>query len=680
MTTQAAYNEDFYAHQMDASRTSARVVLRTLFELYRPESVIDVGCGTGSWLAECQAAGVDDVIGFDGAHVMPHLLQIPRERFLPTDLSHSFEGKLPRRFDLAISVEVAEHISQSGAEQFIRSLTSYADVVLFSAAMPYQGGTHHVNENWVEYWALQFQKLGYSAVDCIRDKVWHDPKVEWWYRQNVIVFVKDTVRGELFPGFPFAPPRSLVHPEMFLHAIQRGKREDLAFRDVDYHRRLGEAVSSGRVLREEELVAYSLLHEVSFEKAREVEPPPPIDRPRAIRRDDLGQARWEYGRAVLGPILHHFCDRLRLYFAAYPADDSVVLYVARGGLRLGYLYRRFLEQNGLEEPIEQKAFGTSRLATAKGCLTRDFELAGRVITREFAGQTMRSMLAAVMPEVALDLPDATATLPVTLEHFQAIFSSQTTWGAAVREYFERQARHLDAYIEGLSGGRKNLLLVDTGWAGNTQAMLMRVYPQFNWFGLYFARWDYRGENPPHFSHVVGVSVEGTRYEKARPATAIFYYHHIIEDPLEPACASVECYVADPLTGEARPNVEASAESVAPGDEDDLFAGIVAYFDQTSQKDHIAIANRAREAYERLAADILHPSRRTAEILEVRHRSADFGKSEHNPVLLHGGSASLRARMHRVRTALWKQGQLALEFPRLSPAATRLFNRVKDAKP
>lgn len=680
MTTQAAYNEDFYAHQMDASRTSARVVLRTLFELYRPTSVIDVGCGTGSWLAECRAAGVEDVIGLDGGHVMPHLLQIPRERFLPTDLSHSFEGKLPRRFDLAISVEVAEHIPQSGAEQFIRSMTSYADVVLFSAAIPYQGGTHHVNENWVEYWALQFQKVGYSAVDCIRDKVWHDTRVEWWYRQNVIVFVKDTVRAELFPGFPYAPPRSLVHPEMFLHAIQRGKREDLAFRDVDYHRRLGEAVSSGTTVREDELVAYSLLHEVSFAKAPEPESPQQVERAPEVRRDELGQARWEYGRAVLGPILHHFCDRLRLYLAAYRSDDSVVLYVARGGLRLGHLYSQFRAQHGLDEPIEQKAFGTSRLATAKGCLTRDFDLAGRVIVREFAGQTMKSMLAAVMPEVSLDLPEATATLPVTHENFQTLFSSQTAWGAALREYFERQARHLDAYIEALAGGRKNLLLVDTGWAGNTQAMLMRAYPQYNWFGLYFGRWDYRGENPSHFSHVVGISVEGTRYDKARPETAIFYYHHIIEDPLEPACASVECYVADPTTGEARPNVEVSAESVAPGDRDDFFAGIVAYFDQTTEQDHIAIANRAREAFQRLSSDILHPSRRTAEILEVRHRSADFGKSEHNPVLLRGGSRSLRARLQRVQGALWKQGQLALEFPRLSPATTRLFNRVKDAKP
>ena len=93
-----------------------------------------------------------------------------------------------RRYDLAISIEVAEHIEPGNAEEFVRLLTGLSDTVLFSAAIPGQGGTGHVNEQWPEYWAALFRASGYGAMDCLRTKIWDDAQIPFWYRQNCLIF------------------------------------------------------------------------------------------------------------------------------------------------------------------------------------------------------------------------------------------------------------------------------------------------------------------------------------------------------------------------------------------------------------------------------------------------------------------------------------------------------------
>ncbi len=95
---------------------------------------------------------------------------------------------LPRRFDLACSLEVAEHLPQAAAEDFVRLLVAAAPVVLFGAAIPGQGGPGHVNEQRQSWWAAKFARHGYVAVDCIRPAVWHVPDVEWYYAQNILVY------------------------------------------------------------------------------------------------------------------------------------------------------------------------------------------------------------------------------------------------------------------------------------------------------------------------------------------------------------------------------------------------------------------------------------------------------------------------------------------------------------
>ena len=87
-------------------------------------------------------------------------------------------------------------------ERFVADLVALAPVVLFSAAIPGQGGTDHINEQWQDYWARLFAKHDYVALDFLRLKFWNDSRIEWWYRQNIILYVRRD-RVEADPRFRF---------------------------------------------------------------------------------------------------------------------------------------------------------------------------------------------------------------------------------------------------------------------------------------------------------------------------------------------------------------------------------------------------------------------------------------------------------------------------------------------
>lgn len=183
----SAYGEWFYAGQQDGSRRSAERVLPLVFDLVRPASVVDVGCGTGSWLATAQHLGVDEILGVDGPWVSPEALHIPPQCFMKQDLSSPL--RLDRRFDLAMCMEAAEHFDESRADSLVADLCAMSDVVLFSAAIPGQTGTDHRNEQWPPYWRERFEQWGYELVDCLRTRLWDDHAIEPWYAQNALLYV-----------------------------------------------------------------------------------------------------------------------------------------------------------------------------------------------------------------------------------------------------------------------------------------------------------------------------------------------------------------------------------------------------------------------------------------------------------------------------------------------------------
>jgi SAM-dependent methyltransferase len=214
-----------------SGRRSARIVVPHVMDVLAPRSVVDVGCGTGTWLAAFREAGVEDVLGIDGEHMTPELLEIPADRYLAKDLAG--EWSVDRTFDLAVSLEVAEHLPPTAAEGFVSRLTALAPAVLFSAAIPLQGGGDHPNEQWPRYWADLFERRGHVLVDWIRPRVWENDDVEIWYAQNTVMFATTEcmdAHPELAREYELrrGSPLSIVHPRLYL----------------DHHYRLSEAMKN----------------------------------------------------------------------------------------------------------------------------------------------------------------------------------------------------------------------------------------------------------------------------------------------------------------------------------------------------------------------------------------------------------------------------------------------------
>ena len=180
------YSREFFARHADRSARSAGVVVPLVLSLFPVRSVVDVGCGVGPWAAEFLSQGVEDVWGIDGEYVDLSRLRIPPGRFLARDLTQLLQ--LDRTFDLAVCLEVAEHLPKSRASGLVADLTSLAPCVLFSAAVPGQGGVHHLNEQYLSYWIDLFQGRGYQGIDAVRPWVLGNKSVQWFYQQNIVVF------------------------------------------------------------------------------------------------------------------------------------------------------------------------------------------------------------------------------------------------------------------------------------------------------------------------------------------------------------------------------------------------------------------------------------------------------------------------------------------------------------
>jgi FkbM family methyltransferase len=212
------YDDAFYDDLAGDVQSAADVVVPLVLGMLGAGSVLDVGCGRGTWLAAFRRRGVDDVVGVDGPHVHASDLEIPADRFVAHDLSRPLD--LGRTFDLVVSLEVAEHLDPDHEAQFVDSLVAHGPAVLFSAAIPHQGGAGHVNEQWPSHWARLFEARGYAPLDVVRPAVWTDERVPFWYAQNTVLYVaREQLRSR--PGLADAavePGRllDLVHPGLYL--------------------------------------------------------------------------------------------------------------------------------------------------------------------------------------------------------------------------------------------------------------------------------------------------------------------------------------------------------------------------------------------------------------------------------------------------------------------------------
>lgn len=184
-----AYNDEFFTYIEKGARRSAQLIVPLLANFFNVSSVLDVGCGRGIWLREWHNNGISDIVGLDGAYVDEAELAIPPERFVKCDLSQPFA--LQRRFGLVQSLEVAEHIIESCADVFVANLTAHGDIIVFSAAVPGQGGEFHVNEQPYGYWRDKFAAKGFRTFDWLRPRICRQNTIEPWYRYNTLIFARN---------------------------------------------------------------------------------------------------------------------------------------------------------------------------------------------------------------------------------------------------------------------------------------------------------------------------------------------------------------------------------------------------------------------------------------------------------------------------------------------------------
>jgi len=243
METQSMHNypQEFYNNIRDWSIHSARVIVPRVISQLHPQSVVDVGCGDGTWLSVFADFGVAKILGLDGAYMLDRDLKIPRETFLACDLNNP--PALDQRFGLAVCLEVGEHVPELSAEGLTRYLTSISDFVLFSAAVPQQTGENHLNCQWQDYWREKFEGIGYLPITTLRQQIWQEKDVPFFYKQNIALYVKkETLEND--PALvqelqlSLAAPFSVIHPDYYLEVMRylaEAKQERTFAQTLAYH-------------------------------------------------------------------------------------------------------------------------------------------------------------------------------------------------------------------------------------------------------------------------------------------------------------------------------------------------------------------------------------------------------------------------------------------------------------
>lgn len=167
---------------------SEKIILSLIMKSFKVETMVDFGCAVGRWCREGKNLGMAEVLGIDGYYVDSEALVIDKNEFLAADLGECIE--LNKKYDLAVSLEVAEHLPEEMSDTFVDNLARASNLILFSAAVVGQGGDFHVNEQPLSYWKEKFRKRGYHMLDCLRPLIWNNNEVLPMYRQNCVIFSK----------------------------------------------------------------------------------------------------------------------------------------------------------------------------------------------------------------------------------------------------------------------------------------------------------------------------------------------------------------------------------------------------------------------------------------------------------------------------------------------------------
>jgi FMN phosphatase YigB (HAD superfamily) len=374
-----------------------------------------------------------------------------------------------------------------------------------------------------------------------------------------------------------------------------------------------------------------------------------------------------FGHTVLGPIIVRYCLRLWLYlsYADQPGGNCTALFCARGGLNLRVVFEALLERLQLPLEMPRADLMISRLVAVRAALLLKSPSAFEEIGREFGRSTI-AVVARALAQSEIEF-GSEWEIPFDPEVFFRLMNT-TEEGAKLEQRLTDQNSLFESYLQNLTQGKKRLVLCDTGLYGSTVRLLQAGFPTRRWECLLFARCNYKGFVSEHFAKTVGLLVERNCYDPFDTPSTVLRHWLFVERLFEPDLESVRTF-AQADDGSIASNLEAAdwrerfAASRSP-----LLNGVLSYIGELPRNGW----------FERLSLDepvgwlilkkaILFPTRFDLQILSVGERSQDFGRAGTIKAFSSERASSLSRRLALFRTARWKEGLAAQEFP-----ATRLF--------
>lgn len=372
---------------------------------------------------------------------------------------------------------------------------------------------------------------------------------------------------------------------------------------------------------------------------------------------------------LLGPIFYRFFYKLYLGQRCQPQDETHLLFLSRGGIRLRAFYEAFLNANQLTSPIPYSDFYVSRMALIKASLRWSYQRVKDDFLAEYAyftvDETMKAFLQPKQYEEWLRCePGCDIQAMINPDLLDEVFCGTSAGADYLRKILDQEYREYQQYLTETVGDRTNLVAIDTGWSGSILKYMQNLDAERDYTALFFGRYNYGKPDPAWFNQVVGVEAQHPGFDRRFPITSIFLNRHLIEGLCEIRWPSVTGYkVGVGRKIEAYEGVAPEAR-IIPDENEPHAEGVLQYLQAAPHgMNYEAIDREADHAAKRLCRRLAYPGSSDLPLLSVPTRSADFGKNLDLPFFSEPVRPfyKVRTKLGACKDALWQAGQIAIEF-------------------
>jgi hypothetical protein len=385
---------------------------------------------------------------------------------------------------------------------------------------------------------------------------------------------------------------------------------------------------------------------------------------------------YSFGHLVLGPIVAQFCLRIWLYAqGAEDAENTVLLYCARGGIGIREAFERLLTRLNLPLGMRRENVMISRLVAARAAILAPGDAVVEELDREFQGDLLADVANALGGR-RYQLPAAWNQQLSARQFVTLLFGDS---GTDVLADIQRQNALFTRHLKRLTGDASRIILCDTGLYGSTQRLLASGFPELRVETIQFARSNYKGHSEEHFSKVAGLVVEQNFYSPLNLSSCVLRYWHLVESLFEPAVSSVRLF-SENEAGEATANCgDISFGAIDPSEKNSLLRGALAYIDDLPENGGAVALRDAETAWRDLKHAIIHPTKTELRCLEVGGRSVDFGRSDVRDVVASANNMTLVKKIRSLKAQLWREGAIAREFPVMKHALLPMLDSIMSLR-